>query len=81
MPNRSQMITKLSPSEVAQGLDTSAEYKVTEVADRNAGIVLKINKERLDRGITLMSRVAIDSRDFAPSGCSESYDSQDSVAP
>ena len=26
---------------------TSAEYKVSEVADRNAGVVLKINKERL----------------------------------
>jgi len=38
---------KLTPSEVAQVLATSAEYKVSEVADRNAGIVLKINKERL----------------------------------
>lgn len=38
---------KLSPSEVAQVLGTSAEYKVSEVADRNAGVVLKINKERL----------------------------------
>src|ERR1700730_14154770 len=38
---------KLTPSEVAQLLGTSAEYKVSEVADRNAGIVLKINKERL----------------------------------
>jgi amidase len=28
-------------------LGTSAEYKVSEVADRNAGIVLRINKERL----------------------------------
>ena len=28
-------------------LGTSAEYKVREVGDRNAGIVLKINKERL----------------------------------
>jgi amidase len=37
----------LTPSEVAQVLGTSAEYKVSEVADRNAGIVLKINKERL----------------------------------
>jgi amidase len=32
---------------VAQVLGTSAEYKVSEVADRNAGIVLKIDKERL----------------------------------
>ena len=38
---------KLTPSEVAQVLGTSAEYKVSEVADRNAGIVLKINKDRL----------------------------------
>ena len=37
----------LTPSELAQVLGTSAEYKVSEVADRNAGIVLKINKERL----------------------------------
>jgi amidase len=38
---------KLTPSEVAQVLGTAAEYKVSEVADRNAGVVLKINKERL----------------------------------
>jgi len=38
---------KLTPSEVAQVLGTSAEYKVSEVADRNTGIVLKISKERL----------------------------------
>ncbi len=38
---------KLTPSEVAQVLGTSAEYKVSEVADRNAGIVLSIEKERL----------------------------------
>jgi amidase len=38
---------KLSPSEVAQVLGSAAEYKVSEAADRNAGIVLKINKERL----------------------------------
>lgn len=37
----------LTPSEVAQVLGTTAEYKVSEVADRNAGIVLKISKERL----------------------------------
>lgn len=37
----------LTPSELAQVIGTSAEYKVSEVADRNAGIVLKINKERL----------------------------------
>jgi len=38
---------KLTPSEVAQVLGSAAEYKVSEVADRNAGIVLKLNKERL----------------------------------
>ncbi|HEY1423588.1 MAG TPA: acetamidase/formamidase family protein [Candidatus Acidoferrum sp.] len=38
---------KLTPSELAQVLGTAAEYKVSEVADRNAGVVLKINKERL----------------------------------
>ena len=38
---------KLTSSEVAQVLGTAAEYKVGEVADRNAGVVLKINKERL----------------------------------
>jgi amidase len=38
---------KLTPSEVAQVLGTSAEYKISEVADRNVGVVLKINKERL----------------------------------
>jgi amidase len=38
---------KLTASEVAQVLGSAAEYKVSEVADRNAGMVLKINKERL----------------------------------
>ena len=38
---------KLTASEVAQVIGTAAEYKVSEVADRNAGIVLKISKERL----------------------------------
>jgi acetamidase/formamidase len=37
----------LTPSETAQVLGTAAEYKVSEVADRNSGVVLKINKERL----------------------------------
>jgi acetamidase/formamidase len=48
--NMAQWLTDtygLTPSEVAQVLGTSAEYKVSEVADRSAGIVLKINKERL----------------------------------
>ncbi len=38
---------KLTPSEVAQVLGTSAEYKISEAADRNAGVVLKISKDRL----------------------------------
>ena len=38
---------KLTPSEIGQVLGTAAEYRVSEVADRNAGIVLKISKERL----------------------------------
>jgi amidase len=48
--NMAQWLTdeyKLTPSEVAQVLGTSAEYKVSEVADRNVGVVLKIDKERL----------------------------------
>jgi acetamidase/formamidase len=46
---------KLTPSEVAQVLGTSAEYKVSEVADRNAGMVLKISKERL-ANLTLVTK-------------------------
>jgi acetamidase/formamidase len=38
---------KLTPSEIALVLGTSAEYRVSEVADRNAGVVIKISKERL----------------------------------
>lgn len=38
---------KLTPSEIAQVLGTAAEYRVSEVADRNSGIVLKIAKARL----------------------------------
>lgn len=38
---------KLTPSEIAQLLGTAAEYKISEVADRNAGVVLKVNKDRL----------------------------------
>jgi acetamidase/formamidase len=48
--NMAQWLTddyKLTPSELAEVLGTAAEYKVSEVADRNAGIVVKINKERL----------------------------------
>jgi amidase len=48
--NMAELLTtdyKLTPSEVAQVLGTASEYKVSELADRNAGVVLKINKERL----------------------------------
>jgi acetamidase/formamidase len=38
---------KLEPSEIAELFGTAAEYRVSEVADRNAGVVLKISKERL----------------------------------
>jgi len=45
----------LTPSEIAQVLGTAAEYKVSEVADRNSGVVLKINKERL-KGLVKKSK-------------------------
>jgi len=38
---------KLTASETSQVLGTSAEYKVSEVADRNVGMVLKLRKDRL----------------------------------
>lgn len=38
---------KLTPSEIAQVIGTAAEYRVSEVADRNSGIVLMIDKDRL----------------------------------
>jgi acetamidase/formamidase len=38
---------KLTPSEIAELFGTAAEYRVSEVANRNAGVVLKISKERL----------------------------------
>ena len=37
----------LTPSEVAQVLGTASEIVVSEVADRNAGIVLRLAKDRL----------------------------------
>ena len=42
-----------APAQVIMGaaallmLGTAAEYKVSEVADRNSGVVLKIDKQRL----------------------------------
>jgi amidase len=41
----------LTPSETAQFLGVAAEYHISEVADRNAGIVLKIAKSKLS-GLT-----------------------------
>jgi amidase len=38
---------KLTPAETAELFGTAAEYRISEVADRNAGVILKINKERL----------------------------------
>jgi amidase len=38
---------QLTPSETAQVLGTAIEYRIAEVADRNAGVVAKIRKERL----------------------------------
>jgi len=46
---------KLTPSEVAQVLGTAAQYKISEAADRNAGIVLKLDKARLQT-LTLSSK-------------------------
>jgi len=37
----------LSPSEIAQVLGTSSELKIFEVADRNAGVAVKLSKQRL----------------------------------
>jgi hypothetical protein len=36
-------------------LGSSAEYRLSEVADRNAGVVLKISKERL-KGLTAAAK-------------------------
>ncbi len=38
---------KLTPSEIAQVMGAAAEYKVSEAADRNAGVVLKLKKRYL----------------------------------
>lgn len=37
----------LAPSEIAQVLGTSVEFKISEVADRNAGVAAKLGKQRL----------------------------------
>lgn len=37
----------LTPSEIAQVLGTSVQLNIAEVADRNAGVVAKLSKQRL----------------------------------
>jgi acetamidase/formamidase len=37
----------LTPSEAAQVLGTSVEYRISEVADRNVGVVARLRKDRL----------------------------------
>jgi acetamidase/formamidase len=37
----------LTPSEVAEVMGTAVEYRISEVADRNAGVVAKLSKARL----------------------------------
>jgi acetamidase/formamidase len=44
----------LTPSEIAQVLGTSAQFSISEVADRNAGVAAKLSKERL-RSLTKKS--------------------------
>jgi acetamidase/formamidase len=39
----------LTPSEIAQVLGTSAQFNISEVADRNAGVAASLSKERLQR--------------------------------
>lgn len=39
---------KLTPSEIAQVLGSAAELKISEVADRNVGVIMKLNKDRLN---------------------------------
>ena len=47
MANWLEQDYKLTPSELAQFLGVAAEYHISEVADRNAGVVLKIAKSKL----------------------------------
>jgi amidase len=48
MENYLARVYKLTPTEFAMVLGTAAEYKVSEAADRNAGVVLKMAKSKLD---------------------------------
>jgi amidase len=48
--NMAELLTsdyKLTPTEIAQVLGSAAELKISEVADRNVGVILKLDKERL----------------------------------
>jgi hypothetical protein len=47
MANWLEQDYKLTPTETAQFLGVASEYHISEVADRNAGIVLKIAKSKL----------------------------------
>jgi amidase len=47
MANWLEQDYKLTPTEIAQFLGVASEYHISEVADRNAGIVLKIGKSKL----------------------------------
>lgn len=38
---------KLTPSEAAKEMGTSVEYRISEVADRNVGVVARLRKDRL----------------------------------
>ena len=38
---------KLTPSEAAVVMGSSVEYRISEVADRNAGVVARLRKDRL----------------------------------
>ena len=44
---RGSDLEELTPSELAQVMGTASEYRVSEVADRNAGMVMRIAKDRL----------------------------------
>ena len=39
----------LTPSESAQVLGSMAEYTISEVPDRNAGVILRLRKDLLQR--------------------------------
>ena len=47
MANWLEQDYKLTPTEIAQFLGVASEYHISEVADRNAGVVLKIAKSKL----------------------------------